>query len=388
MDIVTAGESHGKGVVCIVKGLPSGLEVDEGYINEQLRRRQGGYGRGGRMEIETDEVQIISGVYKGETIGSPVTFLIENDDWKNWKDVFEPRKGEKKGEVTKPRPGHADLAGSLKRGFRDVRKVLERASARETAARVAGAALARLFLKKFDVSVVSRVVALGGIKDMSCVSDYASMSEEADKSPLRVLDKKVEGRMMKEIEKAGREGDSLGGIFEVVATGLPPGIGDYTCSEKKLDGLLAGAIMSIPAIKSVEIGLGRGVSEKKGSAVQDEIFYDRRKGGFFRKTNRAGGLEGGVTNGEPLIVRASMKPIPTLSSPLATVDIRSGEIEEAAKERSDVCAVPAASIVGEAELGKVLCSYWLDKFGCDSMDQIEKSFSKYVESLEGWFESS
>ncbi len=340
------------------------------------------------MEIEHDRAEIVSGLYKGETLGTPVTLSIKNEDWENWKEVFDPPEGrEDEGEVTTPRPGHADLAGSQKRGFRDARKVLERASARKTAARVAGGALARDFLNQFGVSVVSRVVEIGGVRDGADVSEYENLSEEADDSPLRVLGAEAEEKMKEEIREAEKKGDTLGGVFEVTALGLPPGIGDYTTSKERLDGLLAGAMMSIPAIKAVEIGSGSEAAGSRGSRVQDEIFYDQDKGGFYRETNRAGGLEGGVTNGEPVRLEISMKPIPTLSSPLSTVDMRTGKVKEAAKERSDVCAVPAASVVGEAVMGEVICGCWLDKFGGDSLSQTKKAYREYEESLEGWFEA-
>ncbi|MFP4136665.1 MAG: chorismate synthase [Candidatus Acetothermia bacterium] len=385
LKIKTAGESHGKGILVRISGFPSGVELEKGKINEQLRRRQGGYGRGGRMDIEHDEIEVLSGLYQGKTIGTPIVFWIKNRDWENWKEYISPgEETEKKKEVTLPRPGHADLSGALKHGFRDCRPVLERTSARETAGRVAAGGLNRTLLNRFGVEITSRVTRIGSAEDPS-EAEPRSWNSVADSSPVRVLDREAEEEMTREIERAKEEGDSLGGTFEVAATGLPPGLGSYDEPSNKLDSRLAAGFMGIPAIKSVEVGAGKKVGALRGSEVHDEIYHSESEG-FYRKTNRAGGLEGGVSNGEPIRVRATMKPIPTLASPLHSVDLVDGKEGEAAKERSDVCAVPAASIVGEAVLANTITEGFLDKFSGDTLQEIEESFEKHQNRLENWFE--
>lgn len=385
IDFNTGGESHGKGIVGILNGIPAGLSVSKESIDRDLLRRQGGYGRGGRMEIESDKVEMISGIYHGKTIGTPISFQVRNNDWANWKKALPPFSSpEEKREVVIPRPGHADLAGVLKYGFRDCRKVLERASARETAARVVAGNICKQLLGKFDIGIFSRVVRIGPVKDESERPDFDRWEDCVEGSPLRVCDKDVEKTMAEEIDKARERGDSLGGIFEVIAVRVPPGLGCYSSSLLRLDARLAQGFMSIPGIKSVEIGEGKSVCSRPGSEVHDEIYHDEDRG-FFRTTNRAGGLEGGVTNGQSVIVKAGMKPIPTLAKPLRTVNIVSGEKTEAAKERSDVCAVPAASIVGEAQIALQLADGFLDKFAGDDMESVEHAYGKYGARINNWF---
>jgi len=383
--VTTGGESHGKGIVCLIEGFPAGVPFPRDRIDRELRRRQGGYGRGGRMEIEQDRVEALSGVYRGETLGTPLTLWVENKDWANWKEQFQDSGTENERKVTLPRPGHADLAGALKFGFRDCRKVLERSSARKTAGRVAAAALCRFLLNEFGIEVTSRVVRIGGAEDGTEPPQPQTWRERADDSPVRALDPQASEEMEEEIDRAREEGDSLGGVFELAAFGLLPGLGNYAHRREKLDAKLSGALMGIPAIKGVEIGAGFRAAEKRGSQVHDEIFHSAEKG-FYRETNRAGGLEGGVTNGAPLLLRAAMKPIPTLMKPLRSVDLETGEVKEATKERADVCAVPAASIVGEAEVAVVLTEALLDKFGGDSLREIRGAYERYRKELENWFE--
>lgn len=383
--VKTAGESHGKGIMAMVEGFPSGLKFDEDLINEQLFRRQGGYGRGGRMEIEKDEVEVLSGFYQGESLGTPIVLWIKNRDWENWEEFMSPKdESSSKKKVTLPRPGHADLAGALKHGFRDCRRALERTSARETAGRVAVGGLSRTLLNRFGIEIVSWVTGIGQLK-ASCNSESDDCQELADKSPVRVPDGEAERKILEEIEGAKADGDSLGGSFEVVASGVPPGLGSYSNPGKKLDARVGAGFMSIPAIKSVEIGLGKGAGSKRGSEVHDEIYHEDETG-FYRNSNEAGGIEGGISNGEKLRVKATMKPIPTLGKPLHSVDLTDGEEGEAAKERSDVCAVPAASVVGEAELANIVAGAFLDKFAGDTMDEVRESFERYSERLENWFE--
>lgn len=381
----TAGESHGKGIIAMVEGFPSGLKFDEELINEQLFRRQGGFGRGGRMEIESDEVEVLAGFYQGESLGTPIVFWIKNRDWENWKEFMSPEEeSSEKKEVTLPRPGHADLAGALKHGFRDCRRALERTSARETAGRVAVGGLSRTLLNQFGIRIVSRVTCIGNASTSRSL-DPVEWNDLADESPVRSTDKEAEQEMIEEIERAKSNGDSLGGRFEVAALGVPPGLGSYSSSGKKLDAKIGAGFMSIPAIKSVEIGLGRESGSMKGSEVHDEIFHNNETG-FYRSSNNAGGIEGGVSNGERTRVTATMKPIPTLATPLHSVDLVDGEEGEAAKERSDVCAVPAASIVGEAELANVIAGAFLDKFSGDTLVEVRESFENHRKRLKEWFE--
>ncbi len=379
----TAGESHGQALVAIVEGLPSDVSVAIDEINHQLARRQWGYGRGGRMKIERDEVQILSGVRHGKTLGSPVALLIENKDWRNWTDVMntEPREieADKARILTRPRPGHADLAGGQKFNQRDLRNVLERASARETAARVACGALARLMLKEFDVRVASHVTQLGGVPEKPLSATWDEIIAIADDAPLRCADANAQDAMIKLIEGAKKDGDTLGGVFEVAVKNLVSGLGSHTSWDAKLDGQLAQAILSIPAVKAFEIGCGFDNARLHGSQVHDEITFDENS--FARRTNRAGGLEGGITNGEELRVRGYMKPIATLRKRLQSVDINTKENSPAGFERSDTTAVPAAGVIGEAMVALVLTKAMREKFGGDSLGEMKRNFDGYKQQL-------
>lgn len=372
---LTAGESHGQALLVVIEGLPAGLAVDLGALDAQLRRRQRGYGRGQRMQIEADRAEVVSGVRHGETIGSPVGVLIRNQDWKNWQATMAvaatPDRG--KPAVRRPRPGHADLAGGLKYERRDLRDVLERASARETAARVAAGAFVRQMLGAVGIEVMSHVVAVGDVAvDAERVISPSEVRAIPEDSQVRVVDPVVERRMIEVIDRAKQTGDTLGGIFEVIATGVPPGLGSYAQWDRRLDGLLAQGLMSIPAIKAVAIGAGVANATRPGSQVHDEIVVSGAPPdqAITRSTNRAGGLEGGVTNGEDVRVTAYMKPIATLMKPLRSVDLDSMSESPATIERSDVCAVPAAAVVGEAMVAVVLGTALLDRFGGDSMEQL------------------
>lgn len=384
----TAGESHGRALVAVVDGLPAGLGVDAETINHQLWRRQQGYGRGGRMKIESDTVEILSGIRHGETLGSPIALLIENRDHKNWLDVMaaEPREvpDEQARRVTRPRPGHADLVGGLKFDRHDMRDILERASARETAARVAAGTLGRALLAAFGVEIASHVIALGPVPDGLPAEPvpWETLRAVDDDRPLRCADPDAEARMVEAVDEARRAGDTLGGIFEVVVRGLPPGLGSHTSWESKLDGRLAQAIMSIHAVKAVEIGEGVANARRPGSAVHDEIVYDAAEARFSRSSNRAGGLEGGVTTGEELRVRGYLKPISTLRKRLRSVDVETKAASEAAFERSDITAVPAAGVIGEAMLAVVLAGAFREKFGGDSLSEMRRNFSGYIEQIE------
>lgn len=378
---LTAGESHGRCLSLIIEGIPAGLKLDEEVINRNLRRRQEGYGRGDRMEIEKDSVEITSGVRGGYTLGSPVGMTIANQDWKNWSKIMDTGEGALISErvVTSPRPGHADLAGAIKYGFKDIRNVLERSSARETAARVAVGAVAKIILDEFKIKVIAYVVQIGEVESQSTPVNFNEIKEEIAKSQLYCRNEEAERRMVEAIEAATDMGDSLGGVFEVVAFNPPIGLGSYVHWDKRLDGRLAQALMSIPAIKGVEIGLGFKGAKLPGSKVHDEIFYGEEQG-FYRKTNHAGGLEGGMTNGQPLILRAAMKPIPTLKKPLASVNLISKEPVEASYERSDVCAVPAASVVGEAVVAIELARSFMEKFGGDTLEEMKRNYEGYLNS--------
>jgi len=381
----TAGESHGRALVAIVEGLPAGVPVGAGLINRELERRQQGYGRGGRMKIEQDRAEILSGVRHGLTLGSPVALMIENKDWKNWTEVMSAEAQEivpeKSRRVRRPRPGHADLAGGLKYGARDLRDVLERASARETAARVACGALAKALLAAFQVEILSHVVALGGVPAAPLQLKWDEIAAIPDDAPLRCGDARAQARMVELIDETRREGDTLGGIFEVVARGVVAGLGAHTSWGEKLDGRLAQALMSIPAVKAVAIGAGVEASALAGSAVHDEISYDAEAHAFTRPTNRAGGLEGGITNGEELRVQGFLKPISTLRRALRSVDIDTKEEEAAAFERSDVTAVPAAGVIGEAMVALVLARAMREKFGGDSLAEMRRNFDGYRAQL-------
>jgi chorismate synthase len=395
----TAGESHGKALVSIVEGLPAGLPVTAEWVDRDLARRMMGYGRGARMKIERDQVEFLSGVRAGETLGTPVSMLIRNRDWENWEDVMaaEGTPGDlRRRRVTRPRPGHADLVGVLKYDRLDARDILERASARETAARVAAGALARRLLDEFGVDIGSHVVSLGGVRAKAPAELPRPLNEAADRSEIRVLDPAVEAEIIARIDAAKKDGDTLGGEVEVVARGLVVGLGSHVSWDRKLDGRLAGMVMSIPAVKGVEIGLGFEAARRLGSAVHDPIDADgqatgaagamppvqgKPRAGFARRSNNAGGVEGGMTTGEPVVVRAAMKPISTLMTPLPTVDLASGEPANAQSERSDVTAVPAMGVIAEALVALVLADAMLEKFGGDSLAEMKRNFKAYVGAL-------
>jgi chorismate synthase len=383
----TAGESHGQALVAILSGLPAGLCVDFEYVNRELKRRQGGYGRGGRMKIESDTAQFLSGVRHGRTIGSPITLLISNQDWENWEEALavedRPETRAKHKSLTRPRPGHADLAGCLKYNFPEARYVLERASARETAARVAAGALAKLFLKELGVEVASHVVAVGSValEDEPVSFQKVLALRAVEEILLGCVDPAVEARMKEEVDKALEARDSVGGTFEVIAHGVPPGLGSSAQWDERLDGQLAQAVMSIQAVKAVEIGAGIEGAASPGSRVHDEIGYDREKSRFTRKSNRAGGLEGGISNGEDIVVRGYLKPISTLRRPLESVDFETKETVKAAYERSDVCVVPAGGVVGEAMVALTISRSFLEKFGGDSMGETKRNFLAYMEQV-------
>jgi chorismate synthase len=383
---LTAGESHGEALTAIIEGLPAGLPLSEADIDADLARRQRGYGRGGRMKIERDHAHISSGVRWGVTLGSPLTLTIQNRDWENWKDtmaVGDPPPGTAAKAVTRPRPGHADLAGAMKYGHRDIRNVLERSSARETTARVAVAGVARRLLREFGITILSHVTEIGPVRIGSLALAWDEIAQRAEASEVRCADPQAERGMIEAIDAAKGKGDTLGGVFEVVAVGCPVGLGSYVHWDRKLDGRLAQAFCSIHAIKGAEVGMGFEAARRPGSEVHDEILFDSA-GGFTRGTNSAGGLEGGVTNGQPVVVRAAMKPISTLRRPLRSVDLETKEAVEAVVERSDVCAVPAAGVVGEAMMAIVLAEAFLAKFGGDSVDEIRRNYRSYQEYLKSW----
>lgn len=379
-----AGESHGKALTAILEGIPAGLEILEEEINIDLARRQKGYGRGGRMKIETDKTEILNGVRWKKALGHPITLIIRNKDWENWIEKMDPQ-GEMTEElkeilITKPRPGHADLTGFLKYDQYDIRNILEYASARNSAIRVAVGGVCKKLLKEFGIEVFSYVTEIGGVK-----ADYENMTYEEilntiDEEKLKTPDKKAEEKMIEVIKEAKEKGNTVGGVFEVVATGLPVGLGSYTHWDKRLDGRLAQSFMSIQAIKGVEIGLGFENARRLGSEVHDEIFYDAKKG-YYRKENNAGGLEGGMSNGEDIVVKAAMKPIPTLYTPLKSVDVNTKEPFEASVERSDASAVPAASVIGEAVMAYELAKAFLEKFGGDSMTEIINNYNSYMNNI-------
>lgn len=388
--ITTAGESHGPGLVSVLEGMVAGLPLVAEDVNHELARRQQGYGRGRRMQIERDEVEFLSGVRAGQTIGSPIAMLIRNRDWKNWQDVMDPapREGDpdpRRRAVTRVRPGHADLTGLLKYDRDDARDILERASARETTARVAAAAVCRRFLMEFGVRIGSHVAHLGGIDALRPDPMPDEINAAADASRVRMLDPQAEAAVVARIDEAKAAGNTLGGICEVVAVGLPAGLGSHVSWDRKLDGRLASAIMSIPAVKGVEIGLGFDAARLMGSGVHDEIVPapgSPRTGNVRRKTNRAGGTEGGMTTGEPLVVRVAMKPISTLMRPLGTVDVATGEEAKATAERSDVTAVPAMGVIAEAMVAFVIAQAWLEKFGGDSLGETLRNFEGYLARID------
>lgn len=376
---LTAGESHGQALTAIIEGFPAGVSLDIDYINRQLAKRQGGYGRGKRMVIEKDQVQFLAGLRDGKTLGSPITMLIWNKDWENWQEIMRGEAGADvdKQKITRPRPGHADLAGTIKYGYTDLRNTLERASARETAIRVAVGALAENLLKLFNISIFAHVVSIGGIKAQV---DYNNLREELYETPLYCTDEKATKKMIQLIDGAREEGDSLGGVVEVVVDNLPPGLGSHVHWDRKLDGCLAGAIMSIQGFKGVEIGMGFAGAELRGSEVHDPIGYEQGRG-FYHYTNKAGGLEGGMTNGEKIIIRGAMKPIPTLYKPLESVDFFTKEKYLASVERSDVCAVPAASIVAQAAVAWEIARIFLEKFAGDHQAEIQENYQRYLNYL-------
>jgi chorismate synthase len=386
---VTAGESHGQALVAWLSGLPAGLPVDLEFINRELHRRQLGFGRGGRQRIEKDQVDILAGVRHGQTIGAPIAIRLENRDWKNWEKALpvaavEDSEGAEDAQrhLTAPRPGHADLPGAQKFNFHDARYILERASARETAARVAAGSFGKLLLREFGVQVLSHTIAVGHVKLARAASWDEIQAVCANlESPLRCVDATTEAAMKAEVDGVLRAGDSVGGIFEVVARGIPPGLGSHAQWDEKLDARLARAVMSIQAVKAVEIGTGVANSGSFGSEVQDEIIYDAARKEFGRSSNRAGGLEGGITNGQDIVVRGYLKPISTLRRALQTADMKTKEVVKAAYERSDVCVVPAGGVVGEAMVAFELAGAFLEKFGGDSLGETRRNFEGYKKQL-------
>ena len=378
---LTAGESHGPAISAILEGLPAGLPVAAEDIDRDLKRRQGGYGRGRRMQIETDTIEIRGGVRHGRTMGGPVSLVVQNRDWQNWTDVMaiEETDGPVRRRVTRPRPGHADLAGGLKYDRRDLRDILERASARETTMRVAVGAIARSLLGAFGIRVLSHVVRIGQVDaDVSGLSND-EIIDRAEASPVRCADEDAAQKMIAEIDRAKSLKDTIGGVFEVKVLNAPPGLGSHVQWDRKLDGRLAQAVMSIQAVKGVEIGLGFGVTRVLGSEVHDEIFYE--DGRFYRETNRAGGVEGGMTEGEEIVVRGALKPIATLMRTIMSVDIETKEAFDSAKERSDVCTVPAAGVIGEAVVAFVVADAMQEKFGGDSLEEMQRNYQGYMDQL-------
>jgi chorismate synthase len=383
LHLITAGESHGPGLTCVLEGLPAGLQLDQDELNRDLARRQLGHGRGGRMKIEKDKVELTGGVRHGRTLGGPVSLWVVNRDYANWEERMNPWPVEAQvPEVHLPRPGHADLVGTQKYGLSDVRDILERASARETAARVAGGAVAKGFLRAMGVEVFSHVIQITSVhaprRDDLTPEDFARV----DESPVRCLDSDATNAMVAEINRLRKANESLGGVFEVRAFGLVPGLGSHVSWEERLDGRLGQAILSIQAMKAVSLGDGFEVAGLPGSEAHDEIFYDDGRG-YYRTTNRSGGLEGGMTTGQPLVVRGSMKPLPTLTKPLRSVDIATHEPAEALRERTDSCTVPAAGVVGEAMVALVLADAYRRKFGGDHIDDVHGALAAYRERI-GW----
>ena len=394
---LTAGESHGPCLTMIIDGVPAGFAIAIDKINHDLWRRQQGYGRGGRMLIEKDEAQVRSGIRWGETIGAPVALGIENRDWKNWTKKMSalPEDRDDKIAVTKPRPGHADLNGALKYDRRDVRDILERASARETVARTAVGSFAKQLLAPFGIRVMGYIRSIGNVAANLQDLPFDEIYARSEESAVRTADRAAEEKMIALIEECKKEGNTLGGIFEVVVLGLPPGLGSHTQWDRKLDGRLAQALMSIQAMKGVEIGLGFEMARRRGSQVHDEIFFDPTKDvtegtprivptGFYRGSNNSGGTEGGMTNGAPLIARVAMKPISTLMSPLQSVDLRSKQPADASVERSDVCAAPAAAVVGESVVAFEIAGAFLEKFGGDSLGEIKRNYEHYLDQIKNY----
>ena len=388
---LTAGESHGKALTTIIEGFPSNFKIENSYINFHLKRRQAGYGRGARMKIESDSAEILSGIRNGETLGSPISFLIRNKDWENWSDEMSPGRIKKTGKISIPRPGHADLVGISKYNFDDIRNSIERSSARETAARVAACTVARKFLEEFGISIGSYVESIGGVYSKNNFTEKLllnkisenftgwSLSEKSDKSEVRVLDKRQESGIISKIKSAKKKGDTLGGTFITVATGLPVGLGSFSHYDLKLDADIAAAIMSINAVKAVSIGTGFQSAEIFGSESHDEIIL--KGNNFSRKTNRAGGIEGGISTGLPVIVRGAMKPIATLMSPIQTVHLATMQSIKARRERSDFVAVPACAVVAESMLAWVIAKHFLNKFGGDSIEETKDNYKNYNKKL-------
>jgi chorismate synthase len=389
----TAGESHGSQLTAIVSGFPAGVPVTPEDINRDLIRRQKGYGRGDRMNIEKDRIQILSGIRFGLSVGSPVTLVIPNLDFENWREVMSPLPGEEdtSRRVTRPRPGHADLPGALKFSHKDARNILERSSARETAERVAVGALCKTLLKEFNIDVFSHVIRIADVEARISSLSFIEIKEAALVSELSCADPDASERMKRKIDEAKAGGDTVGGVAEIVATGVPVGLGSVMNWDERLDGLLARAVMSIPSVKGVEIGIGFRATEMFGSLVHDAIFYSQSEvsalpghgpsGGFYHDSNNAGGMEGGITNGEPIVVHAAFKPIPTMMTPKRSVDIVTKEAFDASRERSDVCAVPAAAVVAEAAAAFVLAQAFIAKFGGDSLDEIKRNYESYIDYL-------
>ncbi|MEC4673171.1 MAG: chorismate synthase [Nitrospirota bacterium] len=382
---LNAGESHGQGLVAVLEGVPAGLPITAEMVNHDLLRRQGGYGRGGRMRIEKDQIEFTCGVRKGKTLGNPLGLFIRNKDWENWKDIMavEPGPPSTKRVVTRPRPGHADLVGAIKYGHHDIRNVLEKASARETAIRVAIGGVAKALLAQFDMRVVSYTMSIGQVAAPP-VDDPLAAYDRAEESQVRCPDTGAGEKMIELIRSAKHKGDSLGGVFEVVVTNPPIGLGSYAQWDRRLSARLGMAAMSIQAMKGVEIGLGFESARRFGSEVHDDIYHDEAAGQFYRKTNNAGGLEGGISNGQPIVIRVAMKPIATLYKPKNSVDIETKEAFQATVERSDICTVPAAGVVGEAVIAYEMANAMLEKFAGDSLEEMKRNFDAYQEYVKNF----
>ncbi|MBI3610667.1 MAG: chorismate synthase [Nitrospirae bacterium] len=390
---LNGGESHGKLLLAVVEGMPAGVPLTEAAVDLDLARRQKGYGRGGRMRIEQDRVEFVSGVRKGFTLGSPIGLLIANKDWKNWQEIMAvdpgpPARpaGDPAAErvVTKPRPGHADLVGAIKYAHTDIRNVLEKASARETAIRVAVGAAAKALLNEFGIALISHVREIGGIPAETSRMTFLEIRDATERSEVRCADATAAEKMIQKIREAKEKGDTLGGVFEVIVENVPIGLGSYSHWDRRLSARLAFALMSIQAMKGVEIGMGFEAARRFGSEVHDEIFYDESGRHFYRKTNNAGGFEGGITNGQPIVIRTAMKPISTLYSPLKSVDIKTKEPFEATVERSDICTVPAAGVIGEAVVAWELAAAMVEKFGGDSLSEMKRNYDGYRDYVKNW----
>ncbi|MGH7235691.1 MAG: chorismate synthase [Nitrospiraceae bacterium] len=382
---LNAGESHGKSLLAILEGVPAGLPLTPDMVNQDLARRQKGYGRGGRMRLEEDRVEFVCGVRKGQTLGNPIGLMIANKDWENWKEVMAVEPGPVPAEkvVTRPRPGHADLVGAIKYAHRDIRNVLEKASARETAIRVAVGGVAKALLAQFGMRVLSYTTEIGGVVARRCEDPLVAF-EQAETSDVRSPDPDAGARMIERIRTAKHRGDTLGGVYEVVVTNPPIGLGSYSQWDRRLGARLAMAVMSIQAMKGVEIGMGFDAARRFGSEVHDDIYYEQGGKGFIRKTNNAGGLEGGITNGEPIVLRVAMKPISTLYSPKKSVDIETKQPFDATVERSDICTVPAAGVVGEAVVAFEIANAMIDKFGGDSLEEMKRNYHAYQEYVKAF----